>query len=57
LRYRQRAEEIGVENAPHGVDAGLARRAIGAVSDARIVHQHVEPTVARRSVSQLLPGW
>ena len=38
------------KDAPHHrVDAGLTRRAIGTISDARIVHQHVEPTVVSRS--------
>ena len=45
LGHRQCAEEIGVEDVPHGVDAGSARWAIGPVSDAGIIHQHVEPTV------------
>jgi hypothetical protein len=45
LGYRQRAEEIRVKDAAHDVNARLARRAVVAIGDARIVHQHIEAGV------------
>jgi hypothetical protein len=44
LGYRERTDEIGVENQAHGIDTGLARWAIGTVRDRCIIYQDVEAT-------------